>query len=281
MNERKQRSMETTRGSRRTPHGGPSPSDVVIDLGVADQVARLLADDPRPGNERFSIHILEPGSPHVDVAKGVEADVFVSAFTDTREEVIAHYTPYDPASMFVVLIDRENLVAAGVLRLVMMGPHGLPTFNDMETLPHWAVNLDDAMRYHQWPEPVGGFCDMTTLAVRNRYRMGGLASLALSYVTISECARRGVSRWFALVDDALLGSHHMMGIPWEPICDLPAGPHAGSDVTSPVTARFANVEPTIRARDFRFAALLIDGKGLEGRVSFPPQPSRRSLSTAL
>ena len=63
-------------------------------------------------------------------ARECEAEVFLRAYGNTRDEIADEYGPYEDASVFIALTDESDEVVAET-RLIGPSPAGLKTLNDV------------------------------------------------------------------------------------------------------------------------------------------------------
>lgn len=254
-----------------TVAGQPGLGRILEGRSVAHNlVAELLWAEPREGDKPFSLHVLGRESRFRDIGREVETEVFSESFGLSAEEVENQYGRYDAASEFIVLIDRQRCCAAGAIRLVRWSEAGLPTFVDMSALPHWGATLEDAYDFHGWNDRLEQVGDVATLAVRAPYRGSSVVSAAIYHGLYWHSLRANLTRWFVMLDDAVYGLFQALGMPWEPICALPAGPHAGSDRTTPLTMKISEASEALRQKSSEGRRLLIDGVGIHEMVALPP-----------
>jgi len=204
-------------------------------------VLALMDADPRTGNEPFSVHVAPAGSPFFSLGAELEQDVFSEMFGLTREHVQEHYGTYDAVSDFVLLVDREQARVAGATRIVRWSDYGFPTFVETKRIPGWGCSMVDAYLHHGWSEAPTRILDVTTTALREEYRGAGVCSIGLAQGTYLHSIHLGGAHWICLLEESVMNMMTALGMPWQPICEMPAQPHEGSLATVPLTVALDKV----------------------------------------
>lgn len=88
-----------------------------------------LADSNAP----FVLMTVNGDSPYANVARSLECRVFNAYFQNHPDVMQQEYNPYEENSTFFLMIDRENLEPAGVMRITHDGPSGFKSTNDLPT----------------------------------------------------------------------------------------------------------------------------------------------------
>ncbi len=216
--------------------------------------------------------MLGPDDEFTGLARAVEADVFGEVFGDEEEVLREEYGPYEPASSFILVVDHEHGEAVGAMRIIRDSPRGLKAIDDFATYPAWNVSIADIERYHGFRFDPAVTSEVSTIAVRASYRnsaSGSLASFALYHALYRDALIRNERRWFAVLDDVVLGLLHSLGTPFEAVCGLPSTPYLGSAATTPTTCDIDAVRRGMRDTDRRLMTMILDGVDLHDVVSFP------------
>ena len=102
----------------------------------------LVALHGRAGTP-FGVYLLWSDEPAAELARAIEREVFLEVFGNTRELLEAEYGRYEPASLFMLVIDHEKLAPAGVMRVVT-GSLLNKTLDDIEHI--WGVSVSEAKK---------------------------------------------------------------------------------------------------------------------------------------
>ena len=103
---------------------------VSVDLDLRERCAALV--DRSGSTQPFGLHVVASTDPAAELGRVVERVVFEEFFDNSPELLDEEYEPYEPASMFLCVIDQRRLVPAGVMRLIVPSPAGLKTLDDIE-----------------------------------------------------------------------------------------------------------------------------------------------------
>src|SRR5262249_60411251 len=103
-------------------------------------------------------------------------DVFYEVFGNTTGLLAEEYDQYEAASLFLLVMDHERLVPAGVMRIIRSSPAGFKSIDDIEG--GWGrrgTDLLDAFADDLDPAPLW---DIATMAVAPEYRRDATDGLA-------------------------------------------------------------------------------------------------------
>jgi len=134
------------------------------DHALVDQ----LIDTP---STPYGLYVLRPDDPVAGLARDVEAQVFTEFFGNTREILDEQYGPYEPATVFLLLMDHERRQPAGMVRLQFASPLGLKSLDDIAAV--WGVPLPVLFERTGYDRPFATSFDGTTVAVLPEYRGDG------------------------------------------------------------------------------------------------------------
>jgi hypothetical protein len=219
----------------------------------------------------FGLYVIASTDPAAELGRSVERAVFGEFFDETPELLAEEYDRYEPASVFLVVIDHLRRLPVGVLRIILPSPHGFKTLDDLERV--WEVSAEDAIARTGVTFDPERCWDLATLAVMPDYRRsstGGLISMALMQAIVALAHHNdiplGVTVFDVVVFDLVQAT---CGRSWTAIPGLEPRRYLGSPLS---VACFCDV-PAMRARleltDPDLFELLFLGKGLEAAVSGP------------
>lgn len=226
--------------------------------------------DPE-AREPFGVYLFSSTDAGAELGRAVEREVFAEFFGNSPELLAEEYAPYEPSSLFLVVVDHRRRLPAGVMRVVLPTGAGLKSLDDLETV--WGERTDDVLARSRVPYDRSEAWDIATLAVSADYRGAkaeGLVSAALYQALALATLRSPVSWWVTVLDVVVLDllqsqfQHpfsHFQGIGPKRYLDSPS--------SVPVWCDIARWEQRIAAADPSTHALLVDGVGLEGAVAQP------------
>jgi hypothetical protein len=209
----------------------------------------------------------DPTGDLLAAARDCEAEVFLRAYGNTREEIADEYGPYEDASAFVALTDERGDVVAET-RLIAPSAAGLKTLNDMGRSP-WkldgyrsarAAGLDLSLTW-----------DVATVGVRtDAIRGTGLKAAVAMYFAIVAATRANDLRWIVMIMDErarrLLNS---IALPTHVLPGGFSGDYMGSPTCTPVWSDSVSGMDTQRVQNPEGHRLVSSGAGLDG-ISIPP-----------
>jgi len=179
--------------------------------------------------------VFDPSGPLLAAARECEAEVFLQWYGNTRQQLTVEYGGYEPASVFMALVDGDDDVR-GAVRLISPSALGLKSLNDVSRAP-WgvdglrsatAVGLDLATTW-----------DVGTLGIRAGQADRGRHTAAALYHGLVLAARANRARSFvAILDDRLRRLFVSMGIVLETLPGTSSGPYLGSLRSTPIYAHF-------------------------------------------
>lgn len=202
----------------------------------------------------------------------VEEEVFYETFKNTPELLRREYGPYESQSVFLTVHDTLKDRAVGTVRLIVAGPSGFKSLNDLERAP-WNKSLKETLERTGLELEESSTVDGATLAVQAEYRgaaSGGVVSLAL-YQGIVQLMKRSGRRYFVAVMDLKAWSSIQKGLK-EPFTGYRGvGPARYLDSASslPCWIDIDAWEIQLGARDPEVHAIIFDGKGLESVLTSP------------
>jgi hypothetical protein len=152
---------------------------------IKDLVASSL-DTTVP--EPFGTYLFVSSDPGAEIARDLERRVFLEAFGNTPALLANEYDVYEPASVFLCVIDHRRKVCAGMMRIIIPiknGP-GLKSLVDVE--PVWGQSPAKLFEDSGLSYAPDSSWDIATLAVDQEYRTA--ASLGLMHIGLYQALAR-------------------------------------------------------------------------------------------
>ena len=199
-------------------------------------------------------------------ARACEADVFLSAFGNTRDQLQDEYGPYDDASLFMSVSNAAGDVL-GVCRFILPGPAGLKTLNDVAREP-WHV---DGVRSARAVGINPANCwDMATLGVRDGFRGPGLmVALALYHGILRVGAVNSIPAATAIMDDHIRRALGVFDYVYPALPGTATASYLGSPASTPVYFLTSSLAAQRRRNPDAYRLLSL-GIGLDG-VNVPDE----------
>jgi hypothetical protein len=132
---------------------------------------------------KFGCYVIGTDSPYSNLGRYVEAKVFDETFSNSAELMEEEYGPYDESSEFYTVIDQEEKMPVGVMRIIKNSEAGLKSLEDLKALG-LGFTKEEVLKGYGIDEDA--CVDVATLAVEQDYRghkTGYLPSL-LMYRTL-------------------------------------------------------------------------------------------------
>lgn len=129
--------------------GESSADGIDIDYHELDSVTEsqligeAISQNPElvDAGSKYVLLTLVGESPFSNVARALECKQFQAYFGNSPEDMAVEYGPYESQSIFFLVAEREKKEAAGVMRVILPGPAGLKSTNDIAT--DKCLTLDD------------------------------------------------------------------------------------------------------------------------------------------
>jgi hypothetical protein len=199
-----------------------------------------------------------------DAARECEAQVFLQAFGNTREQLADEYDLYDDRSLFMVVTDPSG-DALGACRMILPGEHGLKTVNDLARDP-WFVDGERSARA-AGVDPTQAW-DIATLGVRDGFRNHGLMVAMALYHGILRCTSlNNVHSVTAIMDEHIRRVVATFGYAFPHLPGTATGHYLGSPASTPVYYLPSMVDAHRRQYPDSYRLLAL-GIGLDG-ISTP------------
>jgi hypothetical protein len=219
-------------------------------------------------NGPYTLYSFQGADELADTGRYIETEVFNAKFGNGPDVMIQEYGPYEDNSELMVTIQHKEDGShwpVSALRIITLGEAGLKTLVDAREEP-FNINTKEFQLAHRVPD-LSTVWDLGTFAVlpEMRGRRPDLigpngAPMPLSTITYrakyAESLRRGVTDWVAAVDGGAHQVAQIIGMPFKPMLDRPAGPYLGSSSTTFLHARVADIAPAIEERERQVAEFL-------------------------
>ena len=193
-------------------------------------------------------------------ARACEADVFLSAFGNTRDQLDDEYGPYDEASLFMSVSNAVGDVL-GVCRFILPSPAGLKTLNDVAREPWCVDGVRSARAVGIDPE---NCWDMATLGVRDGFRGPGLmVAMALYHGILKTGAVNGVPAATAIMDDHVRRALGVFDYVYPALPGTATSTYLGSPASTPVYFLTSSLVAQRRRNPDAYRLLSL-GIGLDG-----------------
>lgn len=217
---------------------------------LTDELIDMRTAEYSP-EERFVSVVVNPQDPRSNVARHIERVVFEKRFKNNGAVELAEaYGPYESASTFFIVLDRQNRRPMSALRVIQNSPSGLMALNDLESEFH--VSKENAIVMHGMDD-LNTVLDIATVARMPDYKTE-LKAVTLAYRSMFVWAERhSIEHFVSMIHD---GPHKRMtqyfGIPFSPLAGTPPGPYFGSEKTHPVYGKRSEfIEKMTRHMYFR------------------------------
>jgi hypothetical protein len=241
-----------------------------MDLAERELVAELaeLAGDP---SQPFGLYALGSEHPGAALGRQVEREVFFEFFGNSPELLAQEYDPYEPGSVYLLVVDHQQLVAAGVMRLMVPTPFGLKTLHDLERV--WGEQLDDVLQRTGISFDLDRVWDVSTIAVRPAYRgtaTDGLISASCLQGVIQIAHACDVQYFVTTLDMVVLKLvQDLCGRPLSMFRGVEPMRYLDSPASVPLYLDVAGYCNRLRAEDPATCAMFVEGKGFEAAMSTP------------
>jgi hypothetical protein len=213
----------------------------------------------------LQIHF-DPSGDLLAAARDCEADVFLRAYGNTREELDEEFAPYEDASAFIALTDTDGTVVAAC-RLILPSAAGLKSLHDLAR-PPWLVDGNRSARAAGVNPALT--LDIATIGVRPGLRGGeSLAAIALYHAIVMASRANNMPTVVMIMDQHARSMLTSIGCATQALPGTGSGPYLGSPASTPVWANVANMMDGQRRMNPDAFRLVSQGIGLDG-ISVPP-----------
>lgn len=215
--------------------------------------------------KQFSLHF-DPIGDVLAAAKACEAAVFLEAYGNTAQQWRDEYERYDPASVFLTVMEPLG-DAVATCRLIVPNARGLKSLIDTEAAP-WFIDANRSAG--QVGMSPAGTWDVATVAARRGTAGAGVLSAALYHGIVAATRANGL-RWVVMILDArarrLLS---MLSLEGQVLPGTRAAPYLGSSASIPIWADVPLLMREQRRLNPDAHAMIDRGIGLE-TIELPTQ----------
>jgi hypothetical protein len=231
----------------------------------------------------FGLYVIPASDPRSELGRHVERAVFGEFFGETEQFLREEYDPYEPGSVFFIVIDHLQRVPAGVVRMIVPSSAGFKSLDDIERI--WGEEADAMLSRTGLDVDLERCWDVATLAVMPDYRRSstnGVISLALFQAISTLAAKSEVQIGVAVFDLVVLDLvQAATGRGWQAFPGLEPRQYLGSPASMACFCDVSEFGQRLAFTDPDLYEMLCLGRGLEAGVS-PPEwdLDRRRLRAA-
>jgi hypothetical protein len=250
-----------------------------LDANELDSLSqRLLSEQPPKTDERFICYMLPGASELANLARHVEREVFEESFGIDDANMRRMYAPFEPHSMFFLVMDQEGVKPAGVSRYGKNLPAGSLTLCDAEKLLN--ISTKRFQEFHE-VESMDNVWDLGTTVVPKAYRHidNHLVGNILYRSLHSRAMHEGVKHYVTILDADVRRQHYFFGFPWVPLVGTGIVSHEGSvdsmflyakaQDLPPCSARaLAKADKKLKPIIAQFIKRVFCGQGIDHRLMF-------------
>jgi hypothetical protein len=241
----------------------------VVDLALRELADAVVGSTPPP--QPFGTYVLSSADPGAELGRAIERDVFLEFYGNTPELMAAEYGTYEPASVFLCVIDHRRVTPAGAIRMIVPSELGQKTFVDVERV--WDVPTAQLFARGRRTPDLRRTWDISTLAVAPEYRgrgTEGLISLALYQATMQLAVACDVDWYVTVLDLVVLDLIQTRTYePFSRFTGLEPMNYLDSPASLPVYMDVPEFRERVAAADDTMHALLFEGTGLEEVIANP------------
>jgi hypothetical protein len=199
-------------------------------------------------------------------ARDCEAEVFLRAYGNTRQQLEDEYGPYEPASVFIALADDSGDVL-GACRLIRPTSLGLKTLDDAAR-PPWSLDVARAARAARLD--LSQTWDVATLGCRRGLKGAGrLASAALFHGLVQAVRANEIRSAVMIIDERVRYLLAAAGMTGRPLPGARPARYLGSPASTPVYRHCDEAFDQQRITNPEAHRLFTHGIGLDG-IRVPP-----------
>jgi len=224
------------------PGGRVSPSYELSRAEVGELCRDFLTGHEKPVG-RLGSYVISPDTIYSNLGRSVESAVFDESFRNTPDIMASEYGPYESASTFFVVIDHEQEMPVGTMRLIANSDAGLKSLVDLPRTPLGIVAEDVYQAYAINPDRC---IDVSTLALLPEYRRqeDGLSRLLVYrplYKTVIN--NPNFDHIVTIVDEQAQRSLWALRFPLRRIFDSQGFPYLGSKQSYAMYAQTSDFKP--------------------------------------
>jgi hypothetical protein len=233
------------------------------------ELRRLTQQVIAPGaSEPFGVYVFRAGDDGALLGRHVERAVFLESFGNSPDLLSKEYEPYEPASVFICVVDQMRRLPAGVMRVLLPSNAGFKSFNDLESV--WGERIDAMTARTGIQIDPRNTWDIATLAVAEEYRgkaTMGLVSMGLYQALTMSALSCGVGWFVAILDMPVFRmirwKLHMIFAGYKGVTAMP---YLGSAASIPAWCDVVEAEKRLASTDPDLYSILAKGIGLEAAL---------------
>jgi hypothetical protein len=224
------------------------------------------------GAALFSLRF-DPEADLLAATRECEAEVFLRAYGNTRQQLEDEYGPYEQASVFIALADDSGDVV-GACRLIRPTGLGLKSLDDAAR-PPWSVDVARAARVARLD--LTQTWDVATLGCRRGLKgPGRLASAALFHALVQVVRANEIRSAVMIIDERVRGLLASAGMTGHTLPGARPARYLGSAASTPVYRHCDEAFDQQRITNPDAHRLFTQGIGLDG-IRVPPLAEFRYL----
>ncbi len=229
----------------------------------------------------LGVYVFSSDDPGAELARSVEAEVFLDTFGNTPEQLAAEYSPYEGRTVFLCVIDHLRRAPAAAMRIIVPTADGRlsKSLDDMER--HWGIRPTVATIRNGVRFPFFNTWDIATLAVSHSHQgraTAGLVSMALYEAYVRGSRECGYDYVVAILDKrAYRFSNWVFRDTWAPFDGTDAIPYLGSPSSLPVWSQLSDWGARLKEGERSIYELVFESRGFENVVDLA---SERALCGA-
>ncbi|MEO7262063.1 MAG: hypothetical protein ABI047_12535 [Jatrophihabitantaceae bacterium] len=195
-----------------------------------------------------------------------EAEVFLRAYGNTRQQLQDEYGPYEQASVYIALADHSGDVL-GACRLIRPTEFGLKSLDDAARAP-WSLDVARSARAARLD--LTQTWDVATLGCRRGLKgPGKLASAALFHALVQVVRANSIRSAVMIIDERVRGLLASAGMTGHTLPGAQPAPYLGSKASTPVYRHCDEAFDQQRITNPDAHRLFTQGIGLDG-ITVPP-----------
>ena len=218
----------------------------------------------------------DPEADLLAATRECEAEVFLRAYGNTRQQLEDEYGPYEQASVFIALADDSGDVL-GACRLIRPTELGLKSLHDAAR-PPWSLDVARAARAARLD--LTQTWDVATLGCRRGLKgPGRLASAALFHALVQVVRANEVRSAVMIIDERVRGLLASAGMTGHTLPGAQPARYLGSAASTPVYRHCDEAFDQQRITNPDAHRLFTQGVGLDG-IRVPPLAEFRYVERA-
>jgi hypothetical protein len=254
----------------------PASLDLTLD-GIRALSEAVMTAGGRHGTP-FGTYVFSAHEPGAALARHVERAVFEESFGSTPDQLATDFAAYEDASLFFCVIDHERQLPVGMVRIIVPGPAGQKSLDDIAA--EWGQDVPGVLARTGLALDPGRAWDIATLAVAPGYR-NRVVSQALHQAIGVGTMACGVDWYVSVLDTRVL---RLLQAQLARVFRLYEGVepamYAGS-VSVPVWSDLVAYRRRLQAQDRALYETIFEGRHLEVVVSLFGRDDVRAAAGAL